>query len=154
MKTITNIIRKVAEQASKLVLFSALVGGVSMMSYATETTVGPTSEKAQLETVHINLDAVVTAITKADPDWAKGLPIVKKLSTNGTIKPLDTLFWYKVDDQNRVESYLGQVPDIESATGGCDNMDDELCAAGYETDPGLAIGDPIPSGYTPWNKAP
>lgn len=54
MKTI-NIIKKIAEHARKAVLFGALIGGVSVLSYATETTVVPTIEKAQLET--INLDA-------------------------------------------------------------------------------------------------
>lgn len=71
MKTITHIIRKVAEQASKLVLFGALVSGVGMTSYATETTVGPTIEKAQLETVHINLESVAKAIIKIDENLSK-----------------------------------------------------------------------------------
>lgn len=95
MGILSIVIKKVAEQASKVVLFGALVGGVSLASYATETPVGPTIEKAQLETVDINLDAVVAAITKVDPDWVKGLPVVRvkkkvrKLMTSTTRGVLD-----------------------------------------------------------------
>lgn len=77
MGILSIVIKKVAEQASKVVLFGALVGGVSLASYATETPVGPTIEKAQLETVDINLDAVVAALTVIDPAWAESLPKVK-----------------------------------------------------------------------------
>jgi len=79
------------EQASKVVLFGALVGGVSMMSYATETTIGPTIEKAQLETVDINLDEVVAAITKADSDWVKRLPVSGKVKAHAT----QTTFYFQ-----------------------------------------------------------
>ncbi|WP_257670783.1 hypothetical protein [Parapedobacter tibetensis] len=83
MKAITKILKKVAGQARKAVLFGALAGGISMMSYATETTVGPTIEKAQLEAVNVSLEAVVAAITKVDPNWVKGLPVIKE-----SVKPM------------------------------------------------------------------
>lgn len=85
MKTITKIIKKVTRKAQRAVLLGALVGGASILSYATETTAGPTIEKAQLEAVTINLEAVVAAISKADPNWVKGLQMasvkVKRLVT-------------------------------------------------------------------------
>src|SRR5690606_7374252 len=96
MNSITQVIRKVDTAVRKTVLLGALVGGVSMIANATETTetnVGPTIEKAQLETVHINLEAVVAAITKVDPDWVKGLPMVNVTKPEA----LETFYWYYWD---------------------------------------------------------
>lgn len=95
MNSITQVIRKVATAVRKTVLIGALVGGVSMIASATETTetkVGPTIGKAQLETVHINLDAVVAAIAKVDPDWVKGLPVI---SPNSSKEIINNEFYFK-----------------------------------------------------------
>lgn len=69
-----------------------------MTSQATEAKVGPAIEKAQLEAVDVSLEAVVAAITKADPDWVEGLPRVKPEKMNTTeVAPkstsLNTVIW-------------------------------------------------------------
>lgn len=145
MKTIAKIIKKVAIQARRAVLFGALVGGVSMASYATEGTAGPTIERAQLETVNINLEAVVTAITKVDPNWVKGLP---KL-TGTKINALTSLYWYEVDQfGNTVGTYKehGAKDDIVQ-NGDCKDESDEICLFGSTESNlpnGTSIGSPSP----------
>lgn len=100
MGILSIVIKKVAEQASKAVLFGALVGGVSLASYATETTVGPTIEKAQLEAVHINLETVVEAISKGDPGWVESLPKLAGINveTHSKTGLAITYFRYTKDD--------------------------------------------------------
>src|SRR5690606_31830687 len=131
MNSITQVIRKVATAVRKTVLIGALVGGVSMIASATETTetkVGPTIEKAQLETVEINLDAVVAAITKVDPDWVKGLPRVKPEKVNTTevatkSTSLNTVIWV-------FEGGLGDILDTEAYTPSPNNTPPNDCDAG------------------------
>lgn len=96
MKTITNIIRKVVAQASMLVLFGAIVSGVSLTSYASETKVDPIIVKAQFEAVNIDLNAVVEAFKKADLDRMKGLPLVSEVKSEK--KVATTYFLYEESD--------------------------------------------------------
>lgn len=100
------MIRKVATIARKAVLLGALVSGVSMVSYATETTetnIGPTKDKveaAKLQTVQQSLNAVVAAIKKVDPDWVKSLPVMKETTKTGArtaIKKRATLTYGVLD---------------------------------------------------------
>src|SRR3546814_15408632 len=88
MSTIKKMFGKVADLAKKVVLVGAIVGGVSLVANATEASAGPTIEKAKLETVNVNLESVVAAITKVDPDWVKGLPMLKKT------KDSSELYWF------------------------------------------------------------
>ena len=127
MGILAIVIKKVAEQASKIVLLGALVGGVSMMSYATGTTAGPTIEKAQLETVHINLEAVVAAITKTDPDWVKGLPMLRERTTAMQTQ----LFWYEVANGRTVGPAIDYLTKADMISDGdCKNQTAVICLYG------------------------
>jgi len=115
-----------------------LVGGVSLASYATETPVGPTIEKAQLETVDINLDEVVAAITKADPDWVKGLPKLKevKLGNDGQFL-VDHYYEFEGSDDTIGElkepanwNYRGTSPSAIT----CDGETDVICGVRLPVD--------------------
>ncbi|MFB2117850.1 hypothetical protein [Parapedobacter sp. 2B3] len=126
MSNRSEIIKKVAQTVRKTVLLGALVGGVSMASYATETPVGPTIEKAQLETVDINLDAVVVAITKANPDWVRSLP---SLTSNKThVQTVQQ--WYSLNatassnPNNQMITGLSDEPE-EYDSEGCAQLDNE-----------------------------
>mgnify|MGYP007082198945 CR=1 FL=1 len=155
MEKMKNIITKIAGRARKAVLLGTLVGGVSMLSYATETTTGPTIEKARLETVTISLDKVVAAITKADPNWVNSLPVLKENKARKKAKNFaEPYYWYKVNDLGEVTQILGQVymSNLTSLTGGCDNTDDAICAVGYNEDPGLELGQTFSEEDHTWNK--
>lgn len=146
MSTITLILSKVVKHAKKVVLFGALIGGVSMMSYATETTkskVGPTIEKAQLEAVNINLDAVVAAITKVDPDWMKGMPQIKQLTVN--ITKLETRY-FGYDETSSTWIELDDPYD----PNGCEEGS-EQCAYSTTRPEGTGPGE-VPSSFNPTQR--
>lgn len=135
MDKIIAVIEKVAATARKAVLFGALVGGVSMVSYATETTetnVGPTKDKveaAKLQTVQQSLNAVVDAIKKVDPNWVKGLPVVN------VVKDEETLHWYIVTNDQTVGSPIFEKTRTEAMDEGpCDPGDNDICLFGSEDD--------------------
>ncbi|MFC3198261.1 hypothetical protein ACFOET_11620 [Parapedobacter deserti] len=118
MKAITKILKKVVGQARKAVLLGAFLGGISMMSYAEETAISPTVEKAKVEVVNISLEAVVAAITKVDPNWVKGLPVVKRKA-----KRLETSSFALIDtDPLEADSY-----EHASAPPTCDPGVAEVC---------------------------
>lgn len=114
-------INKVAASVRQLTLIGAAMVGASLVANASETiNVGPTIEKAQLETVKVDISAVADAIRKIDPDWVKGLPRLKVINTamhlghtatrvsqdSQTEKTdEDLLYWYEVEDGKTVGTY-------------------------------------------------
>lgn len=143
MNRVTKMIKKVAMRATKLALIGALVGGISMESYASATLekAGPVREKveaAKLQTVQQSLEEVVAAITKADPEWVKGLPVVKG-------KAEEQLYWYEVQNGNTVGEYQFHLTRTDAiGEEFCDPGDDEICLFGSE-DPDLDNNTPINS---------
>ncbi|WP_353197509.1 hypothetical protein [Parapedobacter defluvii] len=170
MKTITKILKKVVGQARKAVLFGALIGGVSMISYATETTVGPVIEKVQVSNVQletVSIEALIMANTlqqlrsdivqskvqrNAEKIEVMKEPVVKEENVPASNA---MLFWYKVNEDNEVEEIIGleETANLEAATGGCDNTSPtRVCAKGYPSDQNLSIGQQAPATPDLWHE--
>lgn len=151
MKKITKIIKKVAGHTGKAVLLGALVGGVSMMSYATGTLekAGPTRDKveaAKLQTAQQSLDVVVAAIAKADPNWVKGLPLMSEkfnafTRVPETKKVQTTTFALTGTDPLQASSY-----EHAPAPPNCQSGQEEICYITAEvSNPGDPEEDWLPS---------
>lgn len=154
MKAITKTFRKMVGYAGKAVLFGALIGGVSIGSYATERPVGPTIEKAGFAKVIMDVasvEAMVLAGTVLEfkPEAvqfgkkkgkAEKVEVMKEPTINSNIKAREgavDYYWFRITGNHAFNSAIpstdaeflnyGPAPDESDGCSGGPN----LCVGGF-----------------------